>query len=143
MLLAGHKSLGSELKTTINVDNTLESNISTVPSPQFSDTIQELTKCDSCKLNVMYSLSKSTSSNLPTKINDDKSTVRNIFSKLSADIYTKFKPNCLGKTTCTSSRPSKIIFGSCDASVLLSYCIAKTKNVCLHHSPALYVIKLY
>jgi outer membrane murein-binding lipoprotein Lpp len=158
-LLAGHKSLGSELKTTINALTArfdslsleisdlrtkvdlleskvlaLESNTSTVPSPQFSGILQEFTERDRCKLNViMYGLPESTSSDLPTKINEDKCTVRDIFSKLSADIHTEFKSIRLGKSTSTSSRPLKIVFGTCDAasSILSSYRQAKTKNVCL------------
>jgi chromosome segregation ATPase len=110
-LLAGHKSLGTDLKTSINalksrfdsfsleiselrtkVDLleskvlTLESktsNPSTVPSTQISDVLQELTERDRCKLNViMYGLPESTSIDHPTKINDDKVSVRDIFSKL-------------------------------------------------------------
>jgi len=138
--LAGHKSLGTDLKTSINAltlrfdslsleiselrtkvdlleskvlaleSNT--SNLSTVPT-QISDVLQEFTKRDRCRLNItMYGLPESTSSDLPSKINYDKFTVRDVFSKLTADIHTDFKP-------------------------------LKSKICPFYHSPALYVTKLY
>lgn len=81
----------------------------------------------------MFGLPESTSSNLPTKINDEKCTARDIFSKRSADMHTEFKPIRLGKSTSTSPRRLTNIFDSCDAasSVLLSYRLDKSKNVCL------------
>ncbi|KAE9524498.1 hypothetical protein AGLY_015086 [Aphis glycines] len=93
-------------------------------------------KCerDRCKLNViMYGLPESTSSDQHTKINDDKIIVRDVFSKLSADVHTEFKPLRLGKPTSTSSRPLKVIFGSYEAvsAVLSSYHLAKTQKLSL------------
>ncbi|KAL4100603.1 hypothetical protein QTP88_020645 [Uroleucon formosanum] len=161
-LLAGHKSLGSDLKTSINaltsrfdslsleiselrtkVDlleskvlalESKTSNLSTVSSTQISDVIQEFTERDRCKLNIiMYGLPESTSSDLPTKINDDKVSVRGIFSKLSTDLNSDFKSFRLGKPTSTSTRPLKVIFSSCEAAsaVLTSYRQAKIQNLSL------------
>ena len=161
-LLAGHKSLCSDLKTSINaltsrfdslslkisdlrikVDLleskvlTLESktsNLSTVPSTQIADVLQEFTERNRCKLNViMYGLPESTSSDLPTKINDDKVSVCDIFSKLSTDLNSDFKSFRLGKPTSTSTPPLKVIFGSCEAAsaVLTSYRQAKIQNLSL------------
>ncbi|CAI6377573.1 unnamed protein product [Macrosiphum euphorbiae] len=161
-LLAGHKSLGTDLKTSINALTSrfdslsleiselrtkvdlleskvlaLESNTpnsSTVPSTQISDVLQEFTERDRCKLNIiMHGLPESTSSDLPTKINDDKFTVRDIFSKLSVDEHTDFKSFRLGKPTTTSTRPLKVIFGSCEAAsaVLTSYRQAKIQKLSL------------
>ncbi|KAL4119340.1 hypothetical protein QTP88_012158 [Uroleucon formosanum] len=110
------------------------SNKSAVPSTQISDVLQEFTERDRCKLNIiMYGLPESTSSDLPTKINDDKIIVRDIFSKLSADIHADFKPFRLGKPTSTSCRPLKVIFGFCEAAsaVLLSYRQAKIHKLSL------------
>lgn len=131
----------SELRTKVDLleskvlaieSNTL--NPPTVPSTQISDVLQEFTERDQCKLNIiMYGLPEPMSSDLPTKINDDKLTVRDIFSKLSANIHTDFKPVRLGKPTSTSTRPLKVIFGSCEAAsaVLTSYRQAKTQNMSL------------
>jgi len=161
-LLAGHKSLGTDLKTSISALTSrfdslsleiselrtkvdlleskvlaLESNTSNssaVPSTQISKVLQEFTERDRCKLNIiMYGLPESTSSDLPTKINDDKITVRDMFSKLSADIRTDFKPFRLGKPTSTSTRPLKVIFGSCEtaSAVLSSYRQAKIQKLSL------------
>lgn len=164
-LLASHKSLGSDLKTSINaltsrfdslsleiselrtkVDlleskvlaleskTSKTSNPSTAPSTQISDVLQEFTERDRCKLNViMYGLPESTSSDLPTKISDEKVLVRDVFSKLSTDLNTDFKSFRLGKPTSTSTRPLKVIFGSCEAAsaVLTSYRKAKIQNLSL------------
>jgi len=81
----------------------------------------------------MYGLPESTSSDLPTQINDNKFILRDIFSKLTADIHTDFKPFRLGKPTSTSIRPLKVIFSSYEAAsaVLSSYRLAKTQKVSL------------
>lgn len=86
-----------DLRTKVNLLESkvlaLESNTSTVPSPQVSDILQEFTERDRCQFNeIMYGLPESTASDLLTKINDDKSTARDIFSKISTDIHTEFKP---------------------------------------------------
>jgi hypothetical protein len=66
-------------------------------------------------------------------MNDNKITALDIFSNLSADIHTEFKPILLGKPTSTSPRPIKIIYGSYDTvfSVISSYRIAKFKDLYL------------
>jgi len=161
-LLAGHKSLGTDLKTSINAFtlrfdslsleiselrtkvDLLESKVlalesktlnpPTVPPIQISDVLQEFTERYRFKLNVIiYGLPESTSSDLPTKINDYKLSVRDIFSKLSSDLHTDFKSIRLSKPTSSTTRPIKVIFGSSEAAsaVLASYRQTKFQKLSL------------
>jgi hypothetical protein len=154
-LLAGYKTLSTDLKVglstltsrfdSLSLEITalhnkvgiletkvlaLESNLTTVPSTTVAEVIQEFTERDRCKSNIIaYGIPESISTDLSTKINDDKIILHGIFSKLSQEIPKEFKPIRLGKPSSSAPRPIKIIFNSHEtaSTAILAYRLAKTR----------------
>lgn len=92
----------------------------------------------------MHGIPESTSTDLSTRDDDNKITVRDIFLKLSTDIPTEFKPIRFGKSISSLSCPIKIILDSfyADSIALTSFRSAKARNLTFFYLPSSFVPKL-
>ncbi|VVC41112.1 Hypothetical protein CINCED_3A019163 [Cinara cedri] len=97
-------------------------------STSVSEIIHEFTERDRCKPNVIaHGIPESFSIDLSIKINEYKTILRGIFSKLSNAIPIEFEPIRFGKPSSTTSLPVKVIFASPDVAsiALMAYRLDK------------------